>query len=175
MFFKGQIGFMETIMVTLVVVIMLGLGMFFYFRFYGATILDTGEELRDQENTILLATLSSLPEIQCSVRTVDKPCLDAIKLFAMTRLTQDLKVHYIPLFGKKVIKVKQFFPSVRDEECTVSSFQQADYPGNCNEWIIYSNPDQSATKKEILSTPISLYYPTREEYAVAKLIIEVYS
>ena len=172
---KAQISFMETIMVTFVVVVLLGIAIFFYFRVYGQSLTETGEELRSRESVILLATLASLPEIQCSTRAVEKPCVDALKVLAMKTLTQDLKDHYIPLLGRKTIRVEQLYPSVPLAECDVADFQQPTYPGACGRWTLYANSGPGSASTEILSTPISLYYPTVEQYAVAKLIVEVYA
>lgn len=149
---KSQIEIMEMIMVLVVVVIMLSLGIFYYYKFYIADIEQKEDQLSDIERDVLLASVLTLPEIQCSLNTVEHDCIDMVKV--KINIIESNKIIYIPKFGFRVIKIEQIYP-----------------PGVID--TIYSNPRPNFKTKEVISTPVSLYY-ARDDYRIGKLIIEDY-
>lgn len=169
---KSQIGLIEMIMVILVVLVLLSVAIFFYYKLFISKIEATSQELSIQEADILLSSIASMPELQCSFRTTTKPCIDTLKLIVNNQFTQDNMDYYASLFGFKTIKIKQIYPQSTNAECTLTNYNSFSYPQNCNTWIIYNNPKQG--DKLSVSTPISLYFPTTKEYKAGKLFVEVY-
>ena len=103
---KGQIGTIEMIMVLVVVIIILVIGITFYYNFFIIDIESKKNELNQQEANVLLASLSSMPELQCSFRTVNRDCVDMGKVIAFNRAVANDRSHYVDLFGFKKIKIE---------------------------------------------------------------------
>jgi hypothetical protein len=168
---KGQIGTIEMIMVLVVVIIILVIGITFYYNFFIIDIESKKNELNQQEANVLLASLSSMPELQCSFRTVNRDCVDMGKVIAFNRAVANDRSHYVDLFGFKKIKIELIYPKKIRGECTTTKFTSNDYPDNCNLWILYDN--LKTENNAITSTPISIYFPITKEYRVGKLIVEL--
>jgi len=161
---KSQIGMMETILVMLIFFIMLFMGLYYYSSFRGKGIQQEGEELLTQQQEVLLASISSMPELECN----NKNCIDATKLIAIKTIINDYKSEYIPLFGFKKIEVELLYPKNQEQQivCTPQN-----YPDNCNFFPIYSNLNPNKKSEKTISTPISLYFPSKNQYKLAKLSI----
>ncbi len=168
---KAQLGTIEMIMVLVVVVIIVAIAIVFYYNFFLKGIESKKFELTQQEANVLLASITSMPEFQCSFRTVNRDCVDMGKVIALREAVSNDKAHYTSLFGLKNIKIELLYPRNGLGECNINKYTSNDYPDNCNQWIIYNNLNQE--EKAITSTPISLYFPITKEFRVGKLIVEV--
>lgn len=164
----------ETIMVMLVVVILLSLALFFYFKFSSSRVSSTSSYLSDQESAVLLGSITSMPELQCSFRKVAKPCIDASKLFNFDELINKYPDYYSSLFGYKTIKLKQVYPYSPTKQCSLSDFQDPNYPRTCGVWIVYNNPKPGFKENITISTPVSLYFPSSNIYNLGVLSVGVY-
>ena len=148
---KAQMETLETIMVLVVVVIILAIGIFYYYKSYIEDIEEKETGLSDIERDVLLASVLTLPEIQCSFNTVEQDCIDMKKV--ETNYVETNKAAYIPRFGFRTIKIMEV------------------YPGS-NEKVIYSNIRLSKTKS-VVSIPVSLYF-SNDDYRIGRLVVEDY-
>ncbi|MBI2673534.1 hypothetical protein HYX19_04695 [Candidatus Woesearchaeota archaeon] len=175
---KAQIEMIEMIMIMVVVVILLLVAVFFYFKFYAVSISKSGEQLTQQEAEVLLTSITSMPELQCSLESENKFCIDLYKVSAFRSLVNDPNdrsgmQYYSNIFKNKGIVIKSIYPNSNNGECPS---QLVEYPVSCNTWIIYTpGKAQSYTKKPLISTIVSLYHPITKQYGVGKIIIEAYS
>lgn len=160
-------------MVMVVIVILIVGGIYFYYTFLGKDILNKGEALSLQSNKVLLASITSMPEIQCSKRGIDINCIDTLKLMVVKDMVDEDRAYYVDKFGFKSIEVKKIYPVGQDEECTFNKFNQ-DYPKNCNKWSFYDNKPRNIKDTLIMSVPVSLYFPSKDVYEIGMLKISVY-
>ena len=168
---KGQIQLNETIMVLFVIVIILFVGLFVYYKYSIASIKETAATLTEEETTILLATLPTLPELRCDEGT----CLDTAKFLPFKQLTETKQLQYAQLLGAKTITIEQVYPPMTIETmCTLNHYKQFTYPNNCNKWILYENKPAKYTNNPTISTTVSLYFPELQEYRIGRMYIEVY-
>lgn len=165
---RGQIGIMETIMVLVIIVMLLIMGIVVYFKFFHEKIIETGEELEVQQFSVLLNSLTSMPEFQCSEGALERSCVDVVKLYAAKESIESNKPPYFEKFGYKKIYFKQIYPVTADQECTKNDFMTNN---PCNTWTIYDN--LRAGRKAIVSTPVSLYLQTEDEYYIGNLVVEI--
>ena len=168
---KGQVKLTETILVLFIIVLIISLGMFFYFRYSIEKVKIRGVELSERETSILLAKITTMPEIACE----NENCVDASKLLPFITILRDHQSYYGPLFGAKKITIERLYPAPATQAfCTTQMYNQADYPTNCHSWVIYDNKPSSYTNNPRISTPISLYFPEFDTYHIGRLTIEVY-
>lgn len=181
---KGQIGMMEMIMVTIIVTILIIIGMVFYFKFSASSIEKTGERISEDKAAVITATITQLPEIECTYlgsRTA-KACADTIKLLALS--TKDSlpntdpefiehRRHYSNLLGPMIIKFEQLYPETTGTECTQIPAETPPDILSCGNWTIYDNP--KANIEPVFRTmPIALYYPTKGMYSFGQLKVYIY-
>jgi len=166
---KAQVGMIETIMVLVIFFIILVIGIFYYSTFRAHEIEKIGKTLSSQQQEILLASITSMPEFACE----DKNCIDATKLIATKTIIEKNPEYYGSLFKFKTIKVEILYPEPleKDKECNKVAHNQQNYPDNCDHFIIYSKSLPNAKTTQTISTPISLYFPSKKEYKIAKLSI----
>tara|TARA_Y100000310_G_scaffold1020_6_gene1473 strand:+ start:288 stop:824 length:537 start_codon:yes stop_codon:yes gene_type:complete len=168
---KGQIQLNETIMVLFVIVIILFVGLFVYYKYSIASIKETAATLSEEETTILLAALLVLPELRCDEGT----CLDTAKFLPFKQLTETKQLKYAQFLGSKTITIEQVYPPMTTETiCTQNHYQQFTYPNNCKKWILYENKPVKYTNNPTISTIVSLYFPELQEYRIGRMHIEVY-
>ena len=173
---KAQVEMVEMIMIMVVVVILLLVGVFFYFKFYAVTITQSSEQLTQQESEVLLTSIVSMPELQCSLESENKFCIDLYKVVAFKNLINEPlgKQYYPSLFKNKGIIIKSIYPTTTEGECLRQLGVY--YPTDCNTWFVYTPAKaQNSDKKPIISTVVSLYHPITKQYGIGKIIIEVYS
>lgn len=159
----------ETILVMIVVLILLVIGIFYYASFRSHEISKTGSTLSSQQQEIMLASITSMPEFACE----DKNCIDATKLLATKTIIEQNPEHYGSLFNFRTIKVEILYPepTEKDKECDIVAHNQQNYPSNCDHFLIYSKSLPNAKTTQTISTPISLYFPSKNEYKIAKISI----
>ncbi len=103
-----------------------------------------------------------MPEIKCSYLNDDLDCVDALKLIAFKDKGD---------FGFYTITIKKVYPETEDEECTLNHL---DKKRECNTFTIYDNPKKDYTDREVIYTPVSLYYPHEDKYYLGQLKLEAY-
>lgn len=169
---RGQLPISESTMVLFIVVILIALGVFLYFKYSYQAVQNLGEDITEEDASLLLAVVPSLPELSCSV----PGCMDTSKFLAFQALQRESGAFYRSILGAKRIRVEQIYPVPEGAgTCTPSAYNQLAYPGNCQFWVLY---DGLGTKSSAytLSTPLSLFYPEQPRetrYGIGKLIIEV--
>ena len=155
---------METIVIVMVFVIILLVALAFFFRFYISGLQEKGERACIVSNTVLLTTVSAMPEIQCSRDANTERCIDTSRL-----LVFDPNKEYGSLFTTNCnqrISFQVLSPEAENGTCTTNT-----YP-DCSEYDFFS-PNVDYTSITIISTPTTLYYPLTDEYKFGRLTIEV--
>jgi len=170
-FKKAQLEMNETIMVLFAVFIILGIGFFLYYKFAYQGLRSLGSEITEEESSILLVSVASLPEIGC-----DKDvCLDAAKLSVFKAFSSNNLDYYKKKWGFRKIWVEQVYPVIKDNrECSPTQYNSLDYPDNCKYWILYENKPSRPEEKILVSSVYPLYFPEKDKYRIARLNIEVY-
>ncbi len=168
-FRKAQFELNETILVVIVISIILIIGLIFFHKFNLASI----ENIKEQNNLNnfynLLSTFPDLPEIACSSQNKNIDCIDSLKLLAFQKTSNN----YANKFGFKTITIQVIYPELPESNCDIKKFQQLDYP-NCNTFLLYDKKPAIFKSTEVISTPISLFYPISNEYKLALLKITRY-
>lgn len=166
---RGQIELNETILVMFFVVIIIIIGIILYFKVFQEKITETGERLSEQEASVLLASIASMPEISCS----NEDCIDTSKLIPFSNLARTRNDYYKNSLGNKRIQIKSVYPKTENKICNNEDYSSFQYPENCGYWILYeNNPSRKSGIK--ISSPVSLFYPEIDEYRIGILEIEVY-
>lgn len=157
---------METLMVAMVFMVVLVVALGFYFKFSLQSTEEKGEHACLVSNTVLLSSIASMPEIQCSVNGKREQCIDTTKL-----LVFDASREYEEFFTANCDQ-KVYFTQVYPEPEDVEEVcEQGTYP-DCSIYVYY-DPEIEYSSSLIMSTPVSLYYPLTDEYRFGKLVIEV--
>ena len=154
---------METLVVVVVFVIILVVALAFYFKFSMSELEETGQEVCLVSNTVLLASITSMPEVECSVNGNSLDCVDTSKL-----LVFNPEREYGDYFNKvcdQNVYFEVVYPVGTEGECTQNS-----YP-DCSEFVFYQADENGVGVR--ISTPVSLYYPLEDKYVIGKLVVEV--
>lgn len=154
----------ETIMVAMVFMVVLIVALTFYFKFSSQSVEKAGQEACLVSNTVLLASVASMPEIQCSVNGHRQQCIDTSKL-----LLFDATREYPEFFTtncKQKVSFLVLSPAVKDGICSLGT-----YP-DCSTYAFFDQGGDSVGGIKI-STPVSLYYPLTDSYSLGKLQVEV--
>ncbi|MBI2672057.1 hypothetical protein HYX16_03935 [Candidatus Woesearchaeota archaeon] len=165
---KGQVEITETLVVLLVIVIIIILGIGAYYGFFYRSLGSLEQEKTDVENLILLNNFASLPEVKCSKEN----CVDIVKLFSFKELIKENKAYYFQRFNDKVIVVESVYPmlnlGINEKECTLSEFQQVNFPENCGFVVVYNGFNLKDAKYSV-SLPVSLYFSKLNQYRIGLL------
>ena len=161
---KGQLQMQETIIVIFIFLVIVGLGMIFFYKFQAGSIQQDRMNYELQRFDTLLLSVPSLAEIECSSYGVAEDCVDVLKLVAFSRLSED----YQEQLGFKNITVRQVYPSVNSNECTLNRVE------DCGVWNVYHSEPNVKTGSLIRKTPVSLYDPRSGEYSIGVLVVEGY-
>ena len=151
-------------MVAMVFMVVLLVALAFYFRFQLESIESSAQDACLVSNTVLLSSVTSMPEIQCSVNERRDHCVDTVKL-----LVFDPTREYGDLFSsncEQKVYFTQVYPEILEEEC-----DQSMYP-ECGVYTFY-DPEVAYSASIKISTPVSMYYPLTGEYRLGKLTVEV--
>ena len=169
---SGQVNIHETLLVVLVLVLIIVLGTIAYFRYSLAHVRSIGDELSEQESTILLASASNLAELRCH----ERDCLDTSKFLPFTQITQQHQEFYAHLLGFKKLSVEHVYPAVEGQAvCTPLLYNQDAYPQNCKSWTLYDHQPRTVKKQVKVSTYVSLYLPEIGEYRIGRLEVTAYA
>ena len=165
---KGQLELSETTIITLVIVLIIGIAFFVYYKYSNESYKEAREKISEEGSSVLLAYIASMPEISC-----EENCIDASKLLAFKTVSNNKD--YIAIFGYKKIIVEQVYPMPNStEECSNIKLNQVSYPNNCKYWVLYDRKPRIYNDNYIISTPYSIYYPESDSYGIAIIKIEVY-
>ena len=166
---KAQIQFMELIFVLLILIVIIFIGMFLYFSFSVKDIKEKGEEFSDIDATIILDSIIGMPEITCGTN-----CIDTVKVMLFDSSAD--REYYRALFKNMGIILRKIYPesntASKTVECSMTMYQQIDYPDNCDYYII--NQGNRGGSKEIIQNVVSIYYPETDSYAFGLIQIEVF-
>jgi len=173
---KGVVEFMETFIIIFVVFIILGLGLFFFWKVSISETKQTAEEACMLTSYEMLLYVMEMPEIQCSIKAKPRDCIDTAKLlsFGSTDAARALGKGAC----KRNIVVKQVYPAPdarhNSTECTSNQMRDIEFPKSCGQWTLAEQKEEGKAARTI-SVPVSLYYPNIKEYGIGKLIITTYT
>ena len=161
---KSQMQVTETIFAVIVIIVIIVIGLVFYSKAQEGSSKEGSQAARMERLVGLAHTLSSWPELECSVReTREFDCLDMIKLDVLTKvLGQEAGSsgysfnYYYDLIGRAKITVTQVYPA---------SVKKS--------WIVYEKNGTSRTAETII-LPISLYDPVQKQYALGVMELKMY-
>jgi hypothetical protein len=159
---QAQLQMGETVFVVFIIIIILVLGLVFYSKAREGEIKENQRDARSKNLIALAHTISSWPELKCSVREVqDYDCIDQTKLsvlsnFITTATTSSDNYafnYYADFFKKATLKVNMTYPS----------------SGN---WVIYDNP--STGGRETVHIPVSIYDSLSNRYSFGIMELTTY-
>ena len=156
---KAELQMQETILVIFIVTIIIGLALFTFYQLQSKSLEKSKLELERNKNLILLSTLPNSVELSYSYLGNEENSLDTLKLL-------NNKLNNL---GFKEITIKQTYPDIENRLCNINN-----YP-NCNSYVVYNNQPRKIENIEILTVPISLYFPYTDEYKSGLLEIKSYS
>lgn len=170
---KGQVELHETLLVTFFLVIIIVLGVFVYYRYFVMGVRGSAEEFREEEASVLLASLTALPEISCS----HDDCVDTGKLIPFFHVVRAHPAFYGRAFGFKKVSIRVTYPESPSPDvlCDTAAYQQVFYPENCGYYVLYEQRPRTVTSTFIVRAPVSLFYPETGFYRVGQLEIESYA
>lgn len=154
---KAEIQMQETILVIFIITIIIAFGLFVFYRYNLNAVENSRLEYGQVKVYNLLATLPNDPELYYSSLGNSENAVDTSKLLNLN----------LENFGEKEIKIKQVYPSQNSEVICKSS----NYP-ECNAYLIYSKKFASSKNVNIISTPVSLYFPLTNEFKPGLLEIK---
>ena len=149
---KAQLQAMETIIISIILVLLVLIGLWFYSGVSASSADQTSRLLSQEDANTLVILLSELPELSCPDRSVEtRNCLDITKIDllsqAITNPESDLytnnnRLYYASLFGATNITITQRYP---EPSANTASYQLFD----------------GATTSNVLTRtlPINLYDP----------------
>jgi len=174
---RGMIEMMETFVVLFVVFIIIGFGMFLFYKFSMQSSKQAAQEVCVMDATQMIQSVLTIPEIQCSISGSLENCVDVFKLMAFngTAKASQLGKGGCP---KKVV-FKQIYPAPSPEknatECKIGDM--GSFPDSCGQWTVSApNPSEIRNKaSRQFAGPVSLYYPHLNQRGVGKLVITAYT
>ena len=149
----------ETIIVIFIVTIIIGIALFTFYQLQLKSIEKFRFELEQNRNLILLSTLPNSVELGYSYLGSEENSIDTLKL-----ISNELKDK-----GFKEVMVKQVYPETQNVICN-----KQNYP-DCNQYLIYSRKPNKIVNTQIISMPVSLYFPYDDEYKAGILEVKSYS
>lgn len=158
-------------MVIVILAILLGIGLFFYFKFFKSDIERSSEALTTQKTNTLLVLAASMPELECSRGGSTKPCVDAMKALTLGTNSNDerFRSSYTELFKFRSVNIEVLYPTPQNRTCT-----QSTYP-DCSIYPVFSNPPAGYTSSKEYSVISPIYYPETKTIRIGRIIIEEYS
>ncbi|MDI6737376.1 MAG: hypothetical protein QME12_02560 [Nanoarchaeota archaeon] len=172
---KGVIEMMETFMIIFVIFILMGIGMFYFFK---ANVAGGKELHRDvclMQTTELISAIARLPDINCKEK---HPCIDTAKLEAFASKPEAEKKKVVEsTVCRKNITIEQIYPEPDEKGLCKGKQGDPNFPKNCNLWQVFSVEASKVKGKagEAIAVPVTLYYPTKGEYGMGKMVITVYT
>lgn len=152
---KAQLQMQETILVIFIITIIIALGLFAFYKYNLNSIEKFKLEYEQLRAYTLLSTLPNHPQLQNSYLGNPENSIDTSKLLSLN----------LNSLGNKEIIIKQVYPKIEDKLCSLNN-----YP-NCSSYLIYKK-ESSEKNINIISTPVSLYFPLTKEYRTGLLEIK---
>lgn len=173
---KGMIEMMESFMVIFVIFILIGLGMFVYFKVSVSSTKETHADICLSQSTKIIAAIAEMPDISCKEK---RPCIDAMKLDAfIARGQNEMNKVLESSVCQKNITIEQIYPEPKDKGlCNGDTRTDPEFYTKCNTWAVF-RPSGAIPKtwaSRNIETAVSLYYPATDTYGMGKLRITVYS
>ena len=156
---KAELQMQESILAIFIVTIIIGLALFTFYQLQLRSINNYKLELEQNRDLILISTLVNKPELSYSYLGSEENALDTIKLLDNNLVN----------LGFKEITIKQVYPNQNNIQCT-----KQNYP-DCNSYLIYNKKPSKVTNTQIISLPISLYFPYTQEYHAGIIELKSYS
>ena len=148
---KGQVQMQETILVVFIVVILIILGLIFFYRFTLSGIESESFNYEEVRFRQLISFVPGMSELKCSKLSIEEECIDVSKATVFNRYSES----YFKQFGYKNITIKEVL------------IDQKTYG-------IYLREPKQYKSVEKISSLVSLYYPEKKEYGIGILTIEWY-
>ena len=154
---KAQSQIHESIIVIFIFSIIFAMALFGVYRYNTLSVQGIQKDIEESRSLSLLNNLPGSPLIQQSELGNEKEAVDTLKIL-------DLELNGL---GFRTIEITQTYPEVDKVECNSDN-----YPG-CNSYMIYNRVRQTGNKN-VVSIPVSLYFPLTKEVKVGKLTITTY-
>lgn len=141
---KAQLQMTENIAIIVVIVFILMFGFIFYAKVRAESLKGKIREYSDLDLVKASQVISSLPEISCSINSVEQVgCLDQLKLeaFINLNLTKDYYEYYRSMFGKSRINIVSVFPE------------------NDSNYKIYDNNYTESYNENSIFIPMNIFNP----------------
>ena len=181
---KGVIEMMETFMILFVIFILIGFGMYFFYKISSSSGQETHTDICITQSTGMLSSIVKMPDIQCNGKEAEA-CIDIAKLAAFSegiKADKNRRKAIESSVCPKRITVEQAYPYPDLERksnitnCTRMDLNNPDFPKNCGKWNVFEPATaKNAKASRLISTPVSLYYPTKDEYGIGRLVITLYT
>ena len=168
---KGQLQIQETILVVFVFIVIISLGLVFFYRFQLQAIQQDISDYNEDEFANILISFPDLAEVGCSFNAEKANCMDAYKLISFQSISKKRSSYFFKRLGYMNITVYSLYPSESSVACEGSSTRA------CGVWKLYSRLPEDRKllfDKTVQETPISLYYPDTDSYGIGKLVVEAY-
>ena len=167
---KAQVQHMETIFVLFILVVIIFIGIIFFFQFFNKSLGEKQERFTDIDATILTDSIVSMPEFTCGKTS---NCMDIFKIFAFQELDLESDPYYKKLFGNKEITLELIYPEPNTPTSTSlipCSLPLPSDPKDCNQFTIFT-PQNKPGLPKILESPAQIYYPKEDIRAIGVLRI----
>jgi len=166
---KAQMQIQETIMVLFVFIIILLLGLIFFYKYTTQSILNENLENEKINFENMLITFPDSAELRCSSQGIEENCIDAIKLLAFKALIAENKGDYNSKFGFKNITIYDKYPTSNQRPC-----RSLGDLGECGVFSIYYKAPAEKGGRLIVDSPVLIYYPTQDKHTMGKMVVEWY-
>lgn len=173
---KAQLQIQETILVVFIFIVLIMLGLIFFYRVQSGSIAQEFHEFQVSQLGVDFVTIGDLAEFSCSKAGIRESCIDSGKLVIFSVLSKvttesyDYEEYYFERFGYKNITIFEVYPGDSREKCTINNVG-----AECGVWEVYVNKPDKIKSKRIFDTPVSLYFPERDEYGIGLLVVEAYN
>ena len=169
---KGQLQIQETILAVFIFIVLIIFGMVFFYRVQSGSIEKDFRDFEMDKLSVDFITLGDLPEFSCSKAGIKENCIDTTKLivFMSYNNTKEERDYYFNRFGYKNITIYSVYPTKNNLKCASGKVS------DCGIWeVYYRKPNEKINSKIIRDTPVSLYYPKEDLYAVGIMVVEAYN
>ena len=168
---RGQLQIQETILTIFIFIVLIMFGMIFFYRVQTSSIANDFREFEREKQSVDFITLGDLPEFSCSKMGIKENCIDVTKLIAFMSLVgnNQTKGYYFERFGYQNITIQQVYPEKNINKCSISRME------DCGQWNVYIKRPAKVTSKTVRETPVSLYFPDKDEYSIGIMVVEAYA
>ena len=183
---KAQVQFMETIFVLLTLVIIIFIGIVIFFSFFSSTLSEKEQGFTQIDAVTLTDSIIGMPEFTCGP-IAESFCIDTTKVLIFNDMLNNREKYpnfdrnyYNSIFEDKRITLNITFPDTGSSGlCTISHLNQDDYPigtrGRCGNFIIYQPLRHSESEfSQIFENAVPIYFPLIDKKVMGTLKIEVF-